>query len=173
MNQQEFTSAYTANYNLTRRFLISRGIGDSRAEELAQGAWSKAWERRDQLREFQCIAAWVNSIALNLLRGDFRRSAPQVALEDRDEPVHTTIEQHLDAETVLASLGDQERRLYLLHVVAGLTSQEIASQSKLSAVAIRVRLHRAKVELRKRFTATKPEIPIPRARHRRRAKTGT
>ena len=161
MTHQEFASAYTTNFGLTRRFLISRGIGAQRAEELAQGAWSKAWERRHQLRELTSIAAWVNTIALNLMRGELRRSAPQAALEDWDEPFRPTIDHHLDAVKVLASLSDQDRRLFLLHAVAGLTSKEIASESKISAVAIRVRLHRARVELQKRFTATNPaEIPF-------------
>ena len=69
-----------------------------------------------------------------------------MALEEWDKPVAATVDQHLDAERVLASLDDRDRRLYLLHVVAGLTSSEIASQSDLSPIAIRVRLHRAKAE---------------------------
>jgi DNA-directed RNA polymerase specialized sigma24 family protein len=55
----------------------------------------------------------------------------------------------------------------LLHVVAGLTSKEIASESRLSAVAVRVRLHRAKVQLRKRFSlpeATRRTRHTPRRR---------
>jgi RNA polymerase sigma-70 factor (ECF subfamily) len=154
MNHQEFASAYTANFHLTRRFLLSRGMGAPRAEELAQAAWSKAWERRAQLRELTSVAAWVNTIALNLLRGEIRKAAPQVELEDRDEPVRSSVEQHVDAEKALDALSTEDRRLMLLHVVAGLTSKEIASESRLSAVAVRVRLHRAKIELRKRFAAS-------------------
>lgn len=152
MTHQEFEHAYTDHFSLTRRFLLSRGMGAPRAEELAQAAWSKAWERRSQLRELSSVAAWVNTIALNLLRGELRKAAPQLELEDRDEPVRSSVEQHVDAEKALAALSAEDRNLMLLHVVAGLTSKEIASQSKLSAVAVRVRLHRAKIQLRKRFT---------------------
>jgi RNA polymerase sigma-70 factor (ECF subfamily) len=104
---------------------------------------------------------------LNLLRGEIRRSAPQVQLADRDEPACSSVEQHLDAETVLASLSDEDRRLMVLHVITGLTSKEIASVSGLSPVAIRVRLHRAKIELRKWFTPTEPESRERRTRHHR------
>ena len=151
MTHQEFALAYNDNFSLTRRFLLSRGMGAPRAEELAQAAWSKAWERRSQLRELSSVAAWVNTIALNLLRGELRRSAPQVEIAERDEPVRMSVEEHVDAEKALEALSEEDRKLMLLHVVAGLTSKEIAAESHLSAVAVRVRLHRAKLQLRKRF----------------------
>ncbi|MEZ5366782.1 MAG: hypothetical protein R2748_31690 [Bryobacterales bacterium] len=50
MTQREFSNAYTDNYSMTRRFLLSRGMNAARADELAQAAWSN-WERRTQLRE--------------------------------------------------------------------------------------------------------------------------
>jgi RNA polymerase sigma-70 factor (ECF subfamily) len=168
MTPQEFSTAYNDNFSLTRRFLLSRGMGACRAEELAQAAWSKAWERRDQLRELSSIAAWVNTIALNLLRGELRKAAPQVALEERDEPVRMSVEEHVDAEKVLEALSDEDRKLMLLHVVAGLTSKEIALESKLSAVAVRVRLHRAKLHLRKRFAVAGEGGRRSRHTHRKR-----
>lgn len=154
MTHQQFETAYRENFSLTRRFLLSRGMGAPRADELAQAAWSKAWERRDQLRELSSVAAWVNTIALNLLRGEARKAVPQVEIEDRDEPVRSSIDSRLDAEKTLGALSDKDRRLMLLNIVAGLTSKEIAEDSGLSPVAIRVRLHRAKVELRKRFVTS-------------------
>ncbi|MEZ5364771.1 MAG: RNA polymerase sigma factor [Bryobacterales bacterium] len=155
MTHQEFSNAYSDNFSLTRRFLLSRGMSAPRADELAQAAWSKAWERRGQLRELSSVAAWVNTIALNLLRGEIRKSAPQVELVDRDEPVTSSVDEHLDAERAMEALGEQDRQLMLWHIVAGLTSAEIAERSKLSAVAVRVRLHRAKLQLRQRFEGSK------------------
>ncbi|MCB9384370.1 MAG: sigma-70 family RNA polymerase sigma factor [Bryobacterales bacterium] len=158
MTQQEFSIAYSDNFGLTRRFLLSRGMNAARADELAQAAWSKAWERRSQLRELTSVSAWVNTIALNLLRGEIRKSAPQVELSDRDEPISASVDEHLDAETLLGALNKQDRRLMLLHVVAGMTSNEIAKDAKLSPVAVRVRLHRAKVQLRERFAGSAPQM---------------
>ena len=171
MTQQEFANAYSDNFGLTRRFLLSRGIGAPRAEELAQAAWSKAWERREQLRELSSIAAWVNTIAFNLLRGEIRKTPPQVELADRDEAVRSSISERVDAEKALDALSDQDRKLMLLHVVAGLTSKEIAAESALSAVAVRVRLHRAKLQLRERFAAPTATRRGKRATLRRGCKT--
>ena len=171
MTNQEFATAYTDNFSLTRRFLLSRGIGAPRAEELAQAAWSKAWERREQLRELSSIAAWVNTIAFNLLRGEIRKTPPQVELADRDEPVNSSISERVDAEKALDALSEQDRQLMLLHVVAGLTSKEIAAESKLSAVAVRVRLHRAKLQLRQRFASPRGARRAQRATIRRGCKT--
>lgn len=167
MTETQFETAYTDNFSLTRRFLLSRGMGAPRADELAQAAWSKAWERRDQLRELGSMAAWVNTIALNLLRGEARKAVPQVEIEDRDEPVRSSIDSRVDAEKAMDSLSEEDRKLMLLHVVAGLTSKEIAAKSELSPVAVRVRLHRAKIQLRKRFSgrrATARKGHAPRSR---------
>ena len=170
MNHQQFETAYADNFSLTRRFLLSRGLGVSRADELAQAAWAKAWERREQLRELGSVAAWVNTIALNLLRGEARKAVPQVEIDDRDEPVRSSIDERVDAEKALDALSDEDRQLMLLHVVAGLTSKEISLESALSAVAVRVRLHRAKIQLRKRFAAPK-RIHRARSTPRRRCTT--
>ena len=152
MTHQEFSNAYTENFARTRRFLLSRGMGAPRADELAQAAWSKAWERREQLRELNSVAAWVNTIALNLLRADARKSVPEVEIDDRDEPITSSITAKVDAEKALEALSEEDRQLMLANVVAGLTSKEIAASSELTPVAVRVRLHRAKARLRKRFT---------------------
>ena len=170
MTHQEFAGVYTSTLNLTRRFLVSRGVVRARAEELAQAAWSKAWEYRDQLRDLNSVAAWVNSIALNLLRTDIRKSAQQITVEERHRPVLSTVEQHLDAEKALKALSEGDRRLMLLHVAAGLTSQEISARVQLSPIAVRVRLHRATVQLRKLFgvLASGPESSVRRPHRRRR-----
>jgi RNA polymerase sigma-70 factor (ECF subfamily) len=169
MTHEEFEAAYSDNFTLTRRFLLSRGIGAARAEELAQAAWAKAWERREQLRELASAAAWVNTIAFNMLRGAARKAVPLVQIDDRDEPVRLSVDEKVDAERLLAALSERDRQLMLLHVVAGLTSSEIATgEPKLSAVAVRVRLHRAKAHLRKRFSAA-PLEPRTIRSHRRRA----
>ena len=153
MTHEQFTDAYTKNLGRTRGFLLSRGIGASLADELAQAAWSKAWERRDQLRELSSVAAWVNTIAFNLLRADARKAVTLVEMDDRDEAVTSSVQEKVDAERALGALSDEDRQLMLMHVISGWTSKEIASRLELSAVAIRVRLHRAKVQLRKRFAA--------------------
>jgi DNA-directed RNA polymerase specialized sigma24 family protein len=68
-----FEEAFAVGTTKTVRFLLSKGCTAEEAEELAQIAWSKAWEKRDQFRGDCPLANWVISIALNLLRCEWRR----------------------------------------------------------------------------------------------------
>jgi RNA polymerase sigma-70 factor (ECF subfamily) len=151
MTTEEFSTAYNEGFHRTQFFLRWLGLGFPRAEEVAQAAWSKAWERRAQLRDENSIGAWVRVIALNLLRNEMRRTRDCVGLGDPAGPTPCAIEQHMDANKVLETLNPEDRRLMLLHVVGGFTSKEIAAKSGLSPVGVRVRLHRVTAKLRRRF----------------------
>ena len=51
MTREEYGKAYQKGYNLTVRFLVSRGLAYDAAQETAQAAWVKGWERIGQLRD--------------------------------------------------------------------------------------------------------------------------
>ena len=51
MTREEYGAAYKKGYNLTVRFLVSRGLSYDSAQETAQAAWVKGWERLGQLRD--------------------------------------------------------------------------------------------------------------------------
>ena len=153
MTTQDFQTAYQAHYPRTHRFLLSRGVTPSTAEEVAQAAWARGWERRDALRDDAKIGAWVNTIALNLLRRSAQRDKRHVELNTNiDRPTESSVPERMDAETLLAGVSEQDRSLLIMNTVEGRTSQEISEQTDLSPVAVRVRLCRAKARLRKRFT---------------------
>ena len=72
MQREDYATAFQTGYGATRRFLISRGAPKDEAEEIAQAAWARGWEYRDQLRDPGLVGFWVNSIARNLFRARFR-----------------------------------------------------------------------------------------------------
>ncbi len=153
MTTTEFADAYAHHYNATTRFLLSRGISPSTAEEIAQAAWARGWERIGALRETSKIGAWVNTIALNLLRRHMRNSKRQVALyPNSDSPKVSPSTERTDAEKMLEALSEDDRKILLMHAVQGCTSQEIGKACRLSAVAVRVRLCRSKARLRSLFS---------------------
>jgi DNA-directed RNA polymerase specialized sigma24 family protein len=73
MTCEEYGNAYKKGYNLTVRFLVSRGLTYDGAQETAQAAWVKGWERLAQLRDANMVLTWMNSIALNIHRSCVRR----------------------------------------------------------------------------------------------------
>ena len=56
---------------------------------------------------------------------------------------------HLERIHLLASLNEQDRRLLLGSALDGLTSKQLAAETGMTAVQVRVRLHRIRRRLRK------------------------
>ncbi len=68
MTREGYGQAYQKGFSLTVRFLLSRGVQRDAADEAAQAAWVKGWERLEQLRNESSVTTWVNTIALNVYR---------------------------------------------------------------------------------------------------------
>ena len=83
MKRTDYATAFQNGYGATRRFLLSRGAPLEDAEEIAQAAWARGWEYKDQLRDPALVGYWVNSIARNLFRARFR-TAPMAPLDGVD-----------------------------------------------------------------------------------------
>jgi RNA polymerase sigma-70 factor (ECF subfamily) len=156
LTQVEFSAAYEDAFRLTRGLLLSRGVGSTLADELAQAAWAKAWERRCQLRQSDRLVAWVSSIALNLLRNEMKRHSNVLPLTEYGASTTvstgewTDVISKIDAERTIRCLSHADRQILVASVVVGLTSRESAACAQLSPGAVRVRLHRAKRMLRER-----------------------
>ena len=142
MTSEDYAQAYQQGFNLTVRFLISRGICTENAIEFAQSAWVRGWEKRDQLRNEKMVATWVNSIALNHYRMSLRQQSGQQALTDLpggSGPNTTAI----DMQRVLDYIPEDER-LLLQRRMYGASINELAKDHNVSDTAIRLRLMRAR-----------------------------
>ena len=156
MTQDNFAAAYNSGYTVTVRFLASRGIQPDHAEEIAQAAWSKGWERREQLRDPKRIVTWVNSIAVNMFRNECRNPAKDALPIDLPAPRLSTVAA-IDAKRSLDRCTDTERDMLEQFYFLGFNSQEIARRSGCTPSAVRVRLLRAR---RRLGLAMRPQKPI-------------
>jgi RNA polymerase sigma factor (sigma-70 family) len=157
ISDQSFAKAYQKGFQQSVRFLSSRGVPRDLVFDTAQGAWTKAWERREQLRNPSCVLTWVNSIALNLYRSALRRERHTEALVDLQDPKHEMIGASIDAERILNSCNRNDRVVLEAHYIRGFKLDEIARQNNWSETAARIRLLRARgrvrVNLRRKKTA--------------------
>jgi RNA polymerase sigma-70 factor (ECF subfamily) len=155
---EAFEDAYRNGFGRTARFMMSKGISVDRAEELAQIAWTKGWERRRQLRNPAVIATWINKIALNTLRNRLR-SPLHEELPDGGKKIPLgpvdTISMGIDARRILAGCKEYDRSILREHYLEGYGSREIAKRNGSTAGAIRVRLLRARRHLREQFGASR------------------
>jgi DNA-directed RNA polymerase specialized sigma24 family protein len=143
-----FAQAYVKGLRQTTKFLISKGAALDLAEEVAQGAWVRGWEARDQLHLKDRLLPWVNTIAFHSLCADHRRSVRNIELTEvadgrSPEPVAA-----LDAGILMKRCSPLEKVLLTQRYVAGMGLKAIALTHGLSEIAVRLRIHRCKCGLR-------------------------
>ena len=151
ITSMEFQNAYATGFPRTVRFIRSKGINPSDAEEIAQAAWAKGWERRRQLKCVESLSSWINSIAFNVLR-NFARKAKRSTefLPCHDRGIGPPgVPARLDLQRVTSSCSPLDRRLLWFRYVEGRSSSEAGKIVGLSAVAARIRLMRARNRIQK------------------------
>ena len=144
------------------RYIQSRGASSEHAEEIAQEAWTRGWERLAQLREDGMVGFWANTIAINEFRRRFRKERLYVELEETRGQIgvdHAPI----DAATILGMCNASHRALFA-HQSRGLTTEEIATELGATGRAPRIRLHRARITVRQFVlqprSSLEAEIPV-------------
>jgi RNA polymerase sigma factor (sigma-70 family) len=149
MTTTDYAQAYETGFQKTVRFLLSRGVEALTAEESAQAAWARGWEKRYHLKDAKLVGQWVNTIALNIFRGRYRKESREEALPVLEFAIGP---ENRMARVDLAKSAEQcskrDWQLLTAHYVDGYTSEEIAEQMDLNPVTVRVRISRAKSKLR-------------------------
>ena len=126
----------------------------SEAEELAQEALARAYERWNRVRTMASPEGYVFRTALNLRRSLWRRSVVRrridpIATVDMD-PI-SVIEWREDLSRAIRSLSHGQRAALLLVEWFGLRTEEASQVLGVRPTTIRVRLHRARTSLRERL----------------------
>jgi RNA polymerase sigma factor (sigma-70 family) len=146
MKRNEYADAFQKGYSATRRFLLSRGAALDEAEEIAQAAWVRGWEYREQLRDPSMVNFWVNSIARNLFRARFR-TPPVIPLEGIDPSYCMSLEEQIEVRRMLERCPPRDRAL-LEKSLEGYSAEEIAKDEGISSTGIRVRMLRIRQGIR-------------------------
>jgi DNA-directed RNA polymerase specialized sigma24 family protein len=142
MTREEFGKAYQRGYDITVRFLISRGVPSQTADEVSQAAWARGWERIQQLRNTAMVVTWINTIALNINRSHYRKPAFE-SLEQ--EPISAGLDlAAIDVRRILSLCRSDERWLLERHHIEGHRIADIARQQGCTETAARIRLLRAR-----------------------------
>jgi DNA-directed RNA polymerase specialized sigma24 family protein len=142
MTRETYGETYRAGFSRTVRLLCSRGASADHAEDVAQAAWLRGWERLHQLRDEGMIVSWVNAIAFNMHRCAIRYEARYQTLRDLSGPAGIDLA-CIDAARILRLCRPRDRILFEQQL-SGRTTEEIAAQQGVSTTAIRIRFSRAR-----------------------------
>ncbi|MEZ4236998.1 MAG: sigma-70 family RNA polymerase sigma factor [Myxococcota bacterium] len=141
-------AAYEALYARWRepvfRFLLRRTGSRAAAEEAHQEAWLRVYRFRARFDPRRAFKGWLFTIAANCGRDAWRPEPELFALPLAPGDPHDLRDKLLSA---LGVLPDDDRKLLLL-AVEGFTGPEIAQMTNLGAGAVRMRLTRARQQVR-------------------------
>ena len=154
MTRDAYSTAYQRGFSSTVRFLLAKGVILDEAEEVAQSAWVRGWEARDQLKDDDCVLPWVNSIAYRTLCNEKHRANRLQELSDicDQHKGPSTCTAKVDADKLMTYCSPLDRSLLIHRYAGGFDMQEIARRHGLSCVATRVRIHRTKLALRRQLS---------------------
>jgi DNA-directed RNA polymerase specialized sigma24 family protein len=123
--------------------LLSRGVPQDHAQDAAQTAWLRGWERLYQLRDEKLLCTWINTIALNMYRRSMSRDRLFQQLGETIYAGPSIDEASIDLARVMRKCRPEDRNL-LKAQLAGVTAEEFAGATGASRVAIRIRFLRAR-----------------------------
>jgi len=151
-------------YTLARRILRQ----EQDAEDVTQQAFLSALEHLDSFRGEASFTTWLSRItthaALKIIRK--RKGLPTESLDDdslphpeyiadwRESPAElaTRTETQRLIDAALAELDEKHRLVFLLRDVEGFSVKETADALGLSEANVKIRLLRARLELREKLT---------------------
>ncbi len=153
-----------------RRHILAMVRDPAEADDLTQDTYTRAIERIDQLHDPQAALAWLYRISTNVALDRLRRRRPaavpldgSAATADRagagNRPpslLETALERSEMSECVqryLVTLSDDYRVALFLHDINGLTNPEVARLVGCSLATAKIRVHRARQQLREALDA--------------------
>lgn len=141
------------------------------AEDLTQETLAAAAGALPRLREPRAVRAWLRQIALNCCRMWWRRPEPdpeplsehyQRLVSEDAYAAAAHRETWRELQRAIDGLPEKSRLALLMHVFGGLDHEEIAEALELTAGSVAVRIHRARLRLRRDLRAATGES-APRA----------
>jgi RNA polymerase sigma-70 factor, ECF subfamily len=159
-DRQAFERLYRRHVN--RVFsLCARMVNDrTRAEELTQDVFVRAWEKLHLFRGDSSFSTWLHRLAVNVVLND-RKTEGRRRNRFEEEDEETGMDGYagivgmplapgdlLDLEEAITRLPPGARRVFTLHDVEGYKHEEIAEMLGVTTGATKAQLHRARLLLR-------------------------
>lgn len=159
IDPEGFKKYFDLYYEAIRAFLYYR-VGDmTLAEDLAQEAFLRCWEKRSQVKE-ETVKAYLYTIATNLSINHLKRNAVRLRfLSKQSKPLHfESGEYQLELQEfdeqlkqALSDLPDGQREVFLMNRLESLRYSDIAERLNISVKAVEKRMSKALEFLRGRI----------------------
>ncbi len=156
-----FGHLYETYLDRIYRYIYFRVTDEQTAEDLISQVFTKAWENLDRYQPSgRPFIAWLYTIAHNTVIDHYRTRKDTVAIENTislasDAPSPSEqVERHFEADHLRAALQmltPEQQQVVVLKFIAGMSTDEIATQLRKSAGAVRALQMRALQALAKQM----------------------
>ena len=144
-------------YSLCARMVSDR----TRAEELTQDVFVRAWEKLHLFRGESSFATWLHRLTVNVVLNARKGEGRERSRYEENDEESGGMDAHagvvgmplapgdlLDLEEAITRLPPGARRVFVLHDVEGYKHEEIAEMLGVTSGATKAQLHRARLLLR-------------------------
>jgi len=142
--------------------LCARMVNDrSRAEELTQDVFVRAWEKLTLFRGESSFSTWLHRLTVNVVLNARKSDGRQRSRFEENDDEAGGMDVYagvvgmplppgdlLDLEDAITRLPPGARRVFVLHDVEGYKHEEIADMLGVTSGATKAQLHRARLLLR-------------------------
>lgn len=146
--ERSFTEFYVAHRDSVYRAVLVATRNPHRAEDAAQEAFTRAYDRWDSVRQHERPHAWVTRVALNVATSWWRRHRREQG-RPPDRPAKPDI-RPMDDDLVrlVWALPKRQRQVVALRVLADLSVADTADALGMAEGTVKATLHRALRRLR-------------------------
>jgi RNA polymerase sigma-70 factor (ECF subfamily) len=150
-DQREFEAFYRATCGTVYGLCLRLTANPTVAEECVQQTFIQAWRNLTGFRGDSAVTTWLHRIAINEVRGHYRREARHdVSSSDEDQPALTTDHgRSIDLERAIATLPERARAVFVLVGIYGYPHDQTAAMLDIAVGTSKAHYHHARRQLRK------------------------
>lgn len=147
---EEFDAFYASTATGLVRQLHALTGDLAEAQDCVQEAYARAWERWPTVSSYDVPSAWVRRVAYRLAISRFRRAKVGVGLLRRQGPppdIPGIDPTRVALVAALKQIPEAQRLAIVLHHVAGLSVDEVATETRAPVGTVKARLSRGRAAL--------------------------
>ncbi|MEU8005756.1 sigma-70 family RNA polymerase sigma factor [Catellatospora sp. NPDC049111] len=161
----EFEGFYHAHFTGTVLLVYSFTADMQAAQDVAQEAFARAWQRWHQVSGYHDPLAWIRRVSINLTNSRWRRlrTARSYLERQREEHAAEVSPDHVAVVAALRRLPKNQRSALVLHYLADLSVEDVAQHLDAPVGTVKSWLHRGRSALADTLMLETPEVTAPPA----------
>jgi RNA polymerase sigma factor (sigma-70 family) len=172
--EERFRALFEGERGHLTAYALRRTRSHENAADIVAETFLIAWERLEAVPPGDGSRLWLYATARNVLANERRRMQRRSEITDRiasdlrraHSLGESPGESRLEAIRVLSDLPEEDSEILMLAGWEGLSSRELGTVLGCSAVAARIRLHRARTRMVQAFSGSPDEVKQPaQSRH--------